>query len=49
MLRRGDDARLRETVEKGVEHGYIDPEYLAKKLQFEGIEWSWSRAGERAP
>jgi len=43
LLRRDEDVHLKETVQKGVERGYIDPEYLPKKLQFEGIEWNWSR------
>jgi len=43
LLRRDEDAHLKETVQKGVEHSYIDPEYLPKKLQFEGIVWNWSQ------
>jgi hypothetical protein len=43
LLRRDEDAHLKETVQKGMESGYIDPEYLPKKLQFEGIVWNWSQ------
>jgi hypothetical protein len=43
LIRRDEDAHLKETVQKGVERGHIDPEYLTKKLQSEGIEWDWSR------